>query len=228
MSLLVPAFTYLPDQYAAMKLGIHKSWVPKNGLRTVTRSTPLSPAIAYGRIQGTQRIEGFNDSVGDCMPTGIINGVIDFLAVQGAPMSTVPNSLALDIYSDVTGYVNGDPTTDNGTDPDQFFAWWKQNPILGWKLSTVNLIDPKNENEVKNVIEGVGFAGLVLDLTVAQQNQIIWDATPQDPPWGYHYVNADGYDGPYTATSWGLEKLVNQSFFDAGQVVQVYEYILTQ
>jgi hypothetical protein len=227
MSLMQPTLTFLPDQYAAMKLGIHKAWAPQLFQNTIRPALALPPA-AYGRIQTAQRIEGFNDTVGDCMPTGVINGVIDFLVAQGAPMSVVPNQLALDIYSDVTGYIAGNPATDLGTNPDQFFAWWKLNPILGQKLSLVNLIDPRNEMAVKNVIEGVKFVGLVLDLTVAQQNQIVWDATSRAPQWGYHYVNGDGYDGPYTATSWGLEKLINQSMFDDGQVIQVYEYILTQ
>jgi len=217
----------LPSTLQMMKLGLPKLWKPK--------LIPARPAInlavppnAFGRMQNAQRIEGFNMSIGDCMPTGIINGVIDFLVRRGTPMSIVPNVLAQDVYSAVTGYVKGDPSTDNGTDPDQFFAWWKVNPILGWKLNTVTLIDPRNDYLVKGRLSAVGWLGAVLDLTVDQQNQIVWSASPSAPQWGYHYVNVDGYDGPYTATSWGLEQFIDESFFDGGQVAQVYENTITQ
>lgn len=217
----------LPSTLQQMKLGLPKLWQPKLIPARAAASLAVPPN-AFGRMQTAQRIEGFNMSIGDCMPTGIINGVIDFLVRRGVPMSTVPNVLAQDVYSDVTGYVKGDPSTDNGTDPDQLFAWWKINPILGWKLNTVTLIDPRNDYLVKGRISAIGWLGLVLNLTLDQQNQIVWAASPSAPPWGFHYVNVDGYDGPYTATSWGLEQFIDESLFDCGQVVQVYEFTLTQ
>lgn len=218
----------LPDHLRQMKLGMPKLWTPK--FIPVHAAVGLQPPpLAYGRQQNAQRIEGFNDTIGDCMPTGIINGVIDFLALRGTPMSTVPNSLAQDIYSDVTGYVAGDASTDNGTDPDQMWAWWMQHPILGWKLSAPpGLVDPRNDWAVKTALNADGFIGLVLALALEQQNELIWTATGRPGSWGYHYVNCDGYDGPYTATSWGLEKQIDESFFDGGFVAQVYKFTLTQ
>lgn len=218
----------LPSTLQQMKLGLPKLWQPKF-IPSRPAAALKSPPNAIGRMQNAQRIEGFNDEIGDCLPTGVVNGVIDFLVRQGVPMSVVPNSLARDLYIAAAGYVLGDPSTDNGTDPDQFWAWWMQNPILGRKLKgPPALIDPRNDYAVKGALEDEGWLGLVLDLTVEQQNQIIWSATPTAPPWGFHYVNCDGYAGPYTATSWGLEKQIEETFFDSNQVVQVYKFTLIQ
>lgn len=215
-----------PSQAAFMKLGLPKLWVPKH-FQTRYTAVMAPPPDAYGRIQDAQRLEGFNDEIGDCVPVGIINGVIDFIYRHVGPLaSLVPNQLAKDVYSAVTGYKDGDPATDNGTDPDQMFAWWAQNDILGWKLKNVTLIDPRNDDAVKRSVSSVGFNGLVSALAIEQQNEVIWMGNGTPGTWGYHYTNCDGYDGPYTATSWGLEKLVDQSFFDGGFVKQVYQYDL--
>jgi hypothetical protein len=218
-----------PAEQAMMKLGLHAKWSPQSPKLYPSLGDLNAPLNAWSRLVSVQRLNGFNSDIGDCVPTGCINGVLDWLGARGIIPPLVPNQLAKDLYKAVGDYVDGDPSTDNGVDPDRMWAWWMQNAILGCKLKEPPiLIDPRNEWAVRKAIQNHGFIGTIASLALEQQNEIIWTALGTPGTWGLHYLNIDGFDGPYTATSWGYEKQIDQSYFDSGFIKQVYEFTLIQ
>jgi len=210
-----------PVDLAAMKLGVHKSWSP--AMLHPRPGLACPPPLAWGRVGNIQRCTGHNDKCGDCVPTGCINYVLTHKGAIDGNYTPISDDLAVSIYSDVTGYVPGDSYTDQGTNPNQMFAWWQQNPIAGYYLRSVVPIDPMNRETVSGAISGFAACVACVDLRVGQQNQIEWRPDGDDSPWGYHFVCFDQYDGPFSGTSWGTEQWATWDFFAAGRVLQVWE-----
>lgn len=214
--------TLLPSQLARMKLGVYKGWVPTANIPAKVMLASELPPPAYGRNSQTNRVAGFNMTVGDCVPTGCCNYVQTAMGRQGS-FAAIPDSLPIGIYSDVTGYTPQDPSSDRGTLPDQMFAWWKENSIAGYRLKNVGLIHPKDDITYHAAIAKKGAVLAIINLAVEQQNQIEWSAAGEPGTWGAHCVCIDQYDGPAGCTTWGESKWIDRSFFDKGYVVQIYD-----
>ena len=154
---------FSPSQLASMKLGVHPKWQPS--IRIPLRAAvPAQAPAAFGRLEACPRIDGFNTAVGDCVPTGCANIAQTFNFRNGIYNRLVPDSSVLSIYSQVTGFQMGDPATDLGTDPNDMFAWWKQNDISGVKLNNVTLLDPRMVGPRKEIVSSTGFIAAVLAL----------------------------------------------------------------
>lgn len=202
---------------AALRLGVHKDWqrpvwTPHDGAVTYTAPN------AFSRIISSPRVAGHNDLIGDCVPTMACNAIQGFLSRQGND-TPISDDVAVQVYSAVTGYVPGDSFTDQGTNPDQFFAWWKQNPIAGHKLVSNTAVNFADEAAIKHAIAAFYGVSLVLDLAVEQQEETIWTANGTPGTWGGHSIWADQYDGLCGCTSWGAEKLIDWSLFSKGFVI---------
>jgi hypothetical protein len=106
-----------------MKLGMKKGWAlhpPTPVAVKVQADLALAraqapPPLSYGRLMAVKRVDGFNDIIGDCVQTGIVNYMGAILGRQGI-YTPIPDQLPLEIYKASTGY-NGDASTDQGTDP---------------------------------------------------------------------------------------------------------------
>lgn len=175
---------------------------------------------AWSRITGTPRILGHNDVLGDCVVVAAINRVQTQLARLGSP-AVIPDDLAPAIYSEVTGYMPGQPATDQGTLPEQLFTWWQANAIFGWKLREAIPLNPLDQAGQRNSIVTANGVMLCSALGQANLTQFAWE--PCSDLIGYHATFADGYEANYTSeTSWGTERQVPQAFFAAGKVVAAY------
>ena len=155
------------------------------------------------------------DGVGDCVIAAAMHYAQVETANTGNPL-TPTTTLAIQTYSAITGYVPGDPDTDNGTDfESQLFPFWKKHGIP--------MLD-KNGKEVLHKI--LGFAAL--DLTsIAQQrwaqftfggklsgincpqsaldNTSNWTYVPDSPIEGGHGVTEPGQGrAGWHTISWGL------------------------
>lgn len=183
-----------------------------------TEARALLPA--WSRIVGTPRICAGNDRIGDCAIVAAINAVQTRLSLQGN-FTPIPDALGPQIYSAVTGYVPGVASTDNGTDPEQLFAWWRDNAIAGYKLRDFTRINPANVNAIRNAIVSFG-AYLCLDLTDVQEQSREW--LPTGNHIGGHAVWGDAYsDRNIGATSWGEEVAIDQTTFTTpGYVAMAY------
>lgn len=86
----------------------------------IGKALPDPPAtLSYFNYRGldpTERQVFGNDTVGNCVEADILHslGVINYNA--GTPV-TFTDEQGIELYSDITGYVPGDPNTDQGTVP---------------------------------------------------------------------------------------------------------------
>jgi hypothetical protein len=206
----------LPDQLAAMRLGIAPEYVPPALPTNRVYGSLFPPPASYSRIETTPRISGDNTKLGDCFPTACVNAVQTFIYRGKAPLVTLDDLLAIETYEDMAGYNPSMPSTDQGTNPDKGFTWWANNAIAGYQLSNVTTIDPTDELAIHNEIsrdDGIGSVILLVNLSVEQQNQRVWMPVGVPGSWGPHAVCADSYGGSLIKiTSWGEEFYIDRSY----------------
>ena len=213
----------LPAELAAMRLGCR--W-PKG---QVTRSAAglagdAAPPAAYSRVEATPRIAGQNNVLADCVETAAANMVQTVLGRRGN-YASLGDLLPVQVYQQpaVAGYVPGDPSTDQGTDPERLFSWWTSNPIGGYRLKRLLAFHPQDETGIRGHIAAAGSVMLVLALAREQQNQRVWLAAGTPGSWGYHAMTMDEWGGALTwGTTWGEAQPMDRSFFGAGFVVGAY------
>jgi hypothetical protein len=164
---------------------------------------------AYSRGVNVVRYGGNNATVGTCAVVAAIMAAATKAWRDSGAIITPPHDLDIQIYSIVTGYdasktdANGFNPTDQGTDPEVLFAWWKLNPILGYKLRGFTRINPANLNAQKNSIVALGLY-LCSQLSDAQVGAQTWHAGTPNPAEG-HATWMDGYIASrIDGTSWGL------------------------
>jgi hypothetical protein len=197
-------------------------------------SLPVSaPAMlpAWSRIVGTPRIGRSNLTVGDCAEIAAVNGVQTLLARQGK-LTPIDEQVALDVYSTVTGYNPADPSTDRGTDPEQLFAWWRDNAIAGHKLATFTRLNPADTTGIKRAVMDRG--GVYLCVELSNENMAAnesdtdgcYEFSPIGTPGtaGGHAIWSDEYiANRLGSTSWVKPTIVYDSFLTGGFCAAVYD-----
>jgi hypothetical protein len=197
-----------PQQLAEMKLGCR---VNQAFFKPVTMyAADATLPAAYSRDMQSPLVEGNNSEIGDCVETAGCNAAQDFIGSS----RTIPNIAAQTAYSAITGYSPTQPGSDNGTDPEVFFAWWKNNSISGVQLKTATPIDPSNLTALKHSIATARGVFLCVALSVEMQNMRQWTPLGAPGSWGSHAVWADSYDGGvFFVTSWGERISILSEFF---------------
>lgn len=203
----------LPADLARMKLGCR--WHLGDAPIPRAMASETVPPYAYGRVSECPRVAGNNNVLSDCVETAAANAVQTAMGRQRF-YDPISNGYVARLYSLITGYVAGDAATDQGTDPNALFTWWKQNPIAGYRLADVVAFEPTAEDAIRWQIDRAGGVMLVVALSVEQQNQREWRAAGTPGSWGEHAVWADSYDGGLTfATSWGEMMPISRAYFNA-------------
>jgi hypothetical protein len=144
-----------------------------------------------------------NDMVGDCTIAGRyhLRMIQRSVAQAGNPL-VVTDQQALSDYSAITGYVQGNPSTDNGAAMTDVLTWYKDHYVT---------IDTQNIDMVKAAC--FLFGGLYIGFAVPQSlaDQLnngqtpTFDMVPGDKPSGEgHCIDPCGYgrDG-FAFASWG-------------------------
>lgn len=215
-----------PSALAGMRLGLHPGWVPPV---VAPRTAAVIYPSSYSRIIETPRVSGENTTLPDCFPTACVNAVQGALARAG-DYTPIDNSIAVAAFAGMTGQ---DPTNpdDVGTYPDQGFAWWKTNPIAGFKLDSYTPLDISTENEIRGTISFGSCRGVLLciNLSIENQNQRMLLPVGVPGTWGGHAIWADTYDGAVTSvTSWGDSLYIDRSYFAVpGFVTAAYQLELS-
>jgi hypothetical protein len=174
---------------------------------------------------------GSNDQYGDCLEVAACNAIQTKKGLAASDFTPMDNSVPLNLYSTISGFMPGDPSTDTGTSVSGLFSYWSSTPIDGWILSGYAPIDPADSYSIRNTLLDPTYGGvlLVLNLALSQKNQIVWSEAGSPGTWGPHAVWLDQYDGDkYCSTSWGEPKWIAQDFFDGSFVVGVYSMLLSQ
>ena len=102
-----------------------------------------------------------NDAVGDCMPVAIFRGSAVKLCAAGTYSRPYATDDVIAFYSGNTGYVKGDPSTDQGSDPVSALRYAAKNGLLpdgSHKIEGFFTLDGADPQEVRRAIwlfEGV-------------------------------------------------------------------------
>jgi len=210
-----------------MKLG--RRPVRRNGLSRLraaamhsflTTLDPAPPAVDY-----TAGITSWgmmlNDLLGDCTIAGP-GHLIQAWTANGGSEVTVPDSAILAAYEAWDGYVNGDPSTDQGGDILTVCQDWQEYGLGGYGIAAhaeVNL----TQLRVQQGIYLFGGLNTGVNLPLSAQSQVggVWDvvgdgATGNSAPnsWGGHCVAVVAYDSNYlTCVTWGALQKMTWAFF---------------
>jgi hypothetical protein len=212
---------FMPAQLSQMRLGCDT----RLAAPIVLHLAAAAPADAYGRMVGAPRVEGHNDLYGDCVPTAACNAVQTMLA-RGGNYAPIGDDVPLGIYEHF-GFELRNPATDVGMNPEDLFGWWQGNDVAGARLKSATRLQPADEFSIRHTVATLGGVFLVVELSRAQQSQIVWTAAGGDDgkpgTWGGHAVWVDEFDGALTkGTSWGEMVEIDRSFFAGGYVVGAY------
>ena len=161
-----------------------------------------------------------NDNLGDCTIAAVGHAVQIATLAAGAEVS-VPDSIVLAAYEAWDGYVDGDPSTDQGGVEVDVLNDWRQNGFAGHLLTAYADPDPGNNTHVKQAIATFGGLYIGLSLPLTAQNQEIWDVvagitdgSDQPGSYGGHAVFCVGYDANYiTFITWGVLMKMTWAFW---------------
>ena len=192
--------------------GVSFKKVHLTGPQYAHRNVNPPAAINYSNESDTAALAQVygNDEIGDCVIAGDYHwlGIVTGNATGTAFIATREQIIA--DYSAISGYVPGDPSTDNGCDEISCFRYrMTQGYANGSILYGYASIDAKDQNETKAAIFLFESAKLDMDLPdewvqafSTLKNGDTWDVAGDPNPENSHDVVAVGYDehGIYICT----------------------------
>jgi hypothetical protein len=210
--------------FPKMKLG---KLEPKKDERTLKLSKyllssklPALPTEYYYSRDITNWHMMANDVIGDCTCAASGHGIMDWTDSNGK-LFTPTDADVIGAYSAVTGYVPGEPWTDNGAYCIEVLNYWRKHGIAGRKISAYTQINHRNSHEVEYSIYLFGFAYIGLALPLSAQSQpTLWSVGPNlegdNAPgsWGGHCVIVTGFDKDgLDVITWGTRIRMTWNFW---------------
>jgi hypothetical protein len=183
---------------------------------------PLPPDFHWGMLA--------NETVGNGVVAMMLHSIgIFFIAAGKAPPKFSPAD-ATRIYSHIGGYVPGDPSTDQGLDEGQAFAWWADRGLRCTADRTLHKIrgsvavNPKNRTERHLGIYELDAIQYAIQLPAMWQGKTMWTGVPGSDPdsqpgsWGGQGIFGRAYDatGREDIGTWG------EDLFAAGDSLDAY------
>jgi hypothetical protein len=166
-----------------------------------------------------------NDTVGDCVEAaaGHIVDLWDSYTQPSVP--ELATQQIIQAYSGATGYVSGDPSTDNGTDMLSFLNYWRKTGVGGHKIAAFVSLSPGNLTELKQAIWLFGSAFIGVQLPISAQGVNAWTVPGSTRgngapgSWGGHCVPVGAYNESSPASSrntvitWGQTMTMSDYFY---------------
>jgi hypothetical protein len=154
-----------------------------------------------------------NDSLGDCTSAGAGHIIDSVTADAGAP-AVITAAQAIAFYSQSTGYVPGDPSTDQGGDEITVCQSWQTkgydgkgaHAIAGWAAFTdAELADPAFIKSVAYLFPLYFGIELADSWTQISGSGFVWDVgNPPDPNDGHCVVGLGGNSQGILIDTWGM------------------------
>lgn len=200
---------------------------PREDLRTFKMAKYATPStVPPRRMDWSLGVNKWgpmkNDEIGDCTVAAIGHMVQAWTNNNGAEI-VIPDEEIVRAYSDITGYVPGDDSTDNGAVVLDVLNYARRNGVGGHKIAGYVALSPHNRDHVALSIDLLGGCYLGVALPVSAQDQEVWSVLNDDPnnrgrrgSWGGHAVPALNY-GPtgVVVLTWGKLVTLSWEFFDA-------------
>jgi len=196
----------------------------KTDSRTLRLARYLSPALTPppASVDWTKGITDWgmmlNDALGCCTIAGVGHAV-QVLTANSSSEVTVPDSTILNYYENWDGYVDGDPSTDNGGIELDVLNDWQKQGFSGHALTAFADPNVSNITEIKQVINL--FGGVYIGFNVPQSVMnsdndptVPWDVTGDNTIVGGHAVFVPKYDADFLyPISWGQVYKMTYAFW---------------
>lgn len=177
------------------------------------------PRLMLGNGPDDSVAAGF-DGAGDCVFAGITNYLRLAWACSGKGLFPATGKTAIENYSEVTGYVLNDPSTDNGTNMRTAMNWWRQTGYKDangarHKIGGYAAIQFSNENHLLWALylsdEGIPTGVVFYDVNMQQfSNNLPWSPPPAGTqPEGGHCILPDYW---LAAESWARDQPMDRAF----------------
>ena len=163
-----------------------------------------------------------NDTVGDCVIAWMLHQIMiwNSVAHAGTPVSFTTDQ-AIQLYSAIAGYVPGNESTDQGTDPNAALAYWQQAGLFGHQIAGYVNLDVTNIDQLKfaiNTFGGIGFSTnvprYIMDVPGGQSWSVYPGADISNV--GQHQVGILGYGrNGFRENCWDTTNTLNAEFIGA-------------
>ena len=165
-----------------------------------------------------------NDRVGDCAEAGSAHETL-VLSREGDHHAAFDDACTLKTYSEIAGYVDGEESTDVGTEPRELAQFRRKTGILDAKdgrhrIGAYLWLERGDVKQLWAALHTFGAAGIGYELPESAQQQFgegkPWDYEPGSPIEGGHYVPAIGRrsGGFIDAVSWGQRIAITPKFYE--------------
>lgn len=151
-----------------------------------------------------------NDELGDCTAAGACHIVEAVTAAAGAGV-VLTREDAVTFYSQSTGYVVGDPSTDQGGDEITVLTSWRDVGCGGHKISGWLSVDPTDPPLIRSILATFGpvlYFGVELPddyMTLAHGGAgFTWGTGTPDQNNGHCFVGVGANDAGVQIDTWGL------------------------
>jgi len=193
----------------------------------------LPPSVAWeSKVTSWNML--LNDQLGDCVEAAIGHTIMTMTSQASSIVIPTDNQIQ-DAYSGITGYVPGDPSTDNGTVMVEALAYWRNNgiandKIVGWASVKIDsdLIEFRHAIALfGTVLVGFNFPQSAMDQFNYGQP---WSIDMTSPLIGGHCVAVSEYDNQrLVCETWGALQPMTLGFLpyyaDEAYVVITQDWI---
>lgn len=158
-----------------------------------------------------------NDNIGDCVEAAA-GHLIQSWTANAVAQIILPDSAIIRWYSQLTGYIPGNESTDNGTDMLTAVKAWKNSGLVGHKLTAFASINPTNITELQYAIYLLGGAYIGVNVPDYAMQSSVWDYMPGESYniIGGHCIPLLDFDsqGWFWCVTWGQIIPVSMRFIN--------------
>lgn len=161
-----------------------------------------------------------NDQIGCCTIASAAHLVQAWRANAKHEDHRMSDDSVLHAYRHVSGYTDGDPSTDTGAVALDVLKHWRKTGIGGHRVGAFVGVSTQSRTMVMEAVHLFGGLYAGLSLPMSAQEQRVWDVMPGSTrwtapgSWGGHAVAVLDYDWRgLTCITWGALKRMTWSFF---------------
>lgn len=178
-------------------------------------SLPDPPAYVHRGAKALACLSNIygNDTRGDCTAAGAGHGEGIWRGNAGNNDPAPTLAEVIQFYSETTGYVDGNPSTDNGGDEVKVLNFWRDTGFMigdaRSKIAAWCNVDATNPKQVRQAIWLAEFVYFGVELPKAwvspmpQQSGFVWDVAGDPVPANGHCFISGSYDADLIIDTWG-------------------------